>query len=147
MHAQEMTQRRGGPIDHEPIDAAEAERQFALEAPVRDASPEAVFERQWAIATTERAMVRLAHEYDRRQQSDVFSRLRPLLTSNSVGAQLGAPITTSDRADRMALSRLRRRFADALRAEIADTVTSPAEVDDELRYLLRTLVTNQSPSC
>jgi hypothetical protein len=93
-------------------------------------------------------MARLAREYDARGQRSTFDDLQSHLTSDGVGVPLGSSelmhvadrgAWMSDDARRTALSRLRRRFAEALRAEIADTVAEAHDVDDELRHLLRTL--------
>jgi RNA polymerase sigma factor (sigma-70 family) len=150
-HAYDVAERRGRSVVHQSIDALDAERHFTLEAAAAQASPEAAFERQWAVTTTERAMARLAQEYEARGQRAIFDELQSDLTSDGVGTTAadamrdeavgGASATTSksDDARRTALSRLRRRFAHALRAEIAETVADPRDVDDELRHLLQAL--------
>lgn len=146
-HEHEVAQRRGRAVLHESIDAVDAERQLTLAAPIHQ-SPEAAFERHWAVTTTERAMVRLAREYEARGQRTTFDDLQSYLTSDGLGSPLESSASMngadpasgmSDDARRSALSRLRRRFADALRAEISDTVADAHDVDDELRHLLRTL--------
>jgi RNA polymerase sigma factor (sigma-70 family) len=149
-HARDAAQRRGRGAVHQSIDVVDAEPRFALEAPALHASPEAAFERQWAVTTTERAMARLADDYAARGQRALFDQLLPQLTSDGVGPTNGDRDAASghvdpkwsamsDEARRAALSRLRRRFATALRAEIGETVVDPRDVDDELRQLLRAL--------
>ena len=130
---------RGARVPHESIDAIEAERYLALNAVDLESSPEAVFERQWALRVTERALERLRRDYVERGQEDAFRQLRPLLTSDT--SPPGAPtnVNPSNDALRAALYRARRRFVEALRAEIQQTVDANEDVDDELRHLLRVL--------
>jgi len=141
-------QRRGGNDLRQSIDLAGAEERFALAAPTLQSSPEAAFERQWALTTIERAMAQLASDYAARGQRAVFDELRPHLISDNVAgtvasASSGAPPSVlpamSNEARRAALSRLRRRFGEALRAEIAGTVAESTDIDEEVRQLLRAL--------
>src|SRR5215207_197856 len=136
-----LTIRRGASIPHESIDRIDAERYFTLNAADRDASPEAVFERHWALQVTERALERLRRDYEARGQADVFDQLRPFLTSDASPHEASESTSLSGDAIRTALSRARRRFGDALRAEIGDTLDDADEIDDELRHLLRVLTT------
>jgi RNA polymerase sigma-70 factor (ECF subfamily) len=147
-HLREASQRRGRNLPHQSIDIADAEERFVLEAPAFQSSPEAAFERQWALTTIERAMTNLASEYGARGQGVVFDELRTHLLSDSLGVSVvsdhrveppAATSAMSNEARRAALSRLRRRFGEALRAEIAGTVADSTEVDDEVRQLLRAL--------
>jgi RNA polymerase sigma factor (sigma-70 family) len=137
----DLSARRGGRVAHESIDLVETERHLALEAAHSQYSPEAAFERQWAVRLMERAVEALGREYSARRQRSLFEQLRPFLTSDSVPAANHTPSPTemSDAALRTAIHRLRKRFADALRSEIGDTVGDAADVDDELRHLLRIL--------
>jgi RNA polymerase sigma factor (sigma-70 family) len=135
--------RRGGQARHEAIELAEAERYLAQDPPAPDSSPHTAFERQWAIRLMERALERLRTEYAARGRERVFQRLQPLLTSNSAPdtppRRDAAASSMSPEALRAAVHRLRRRFAQALRAEISETVGDIGDVDDELRYVLRVL--------
>ncbi len=139
----ERTLRRGANAHHESIDEIEADRHPLLSAHDRESSPDAVFERHWALNLTERAMERVRADYASRGQENVFTELRPLLTSDASGSSSDdGPADRkgpADAANRTALHRARRRFGEALRAEIRETVTESHEVDDELRFLLRVL--------
>jgi DNA-directed RNA polymerase specialized sigma24 family protein len=139
----DLAERRGGGAPHDPIDLAATERHLALETSDPLASPEAAFERQWAIRIAERAIEQLGRDYAARGQRAIFEQLHPLLTSDIVpsgsGSPPAAPGDQSDAAARTALHRLRKRFGEALRAEIESTVGDGADVDDELRHLLRIL--------
>ena len=136
--ARDVTLRRGAGARHESLDAIEAERYLSLNAGDMESSPEAVFERQWALRVLERALERLQREYAGRGQEDVFLAVRPFLTSDAAVPAAAGP---ADDAFRTALSRARRRFGEALRDEIRETVAATEDVDDELRHLLRTLAT------
>jgi RNA polymerase sigma factor (sigma-70 family) len=137
----ERTLRRGAHAPHESIDGTEADRHPLLSAHDQDSSPDAVFERHWALNVTERAMERVRAEYASRGQEQAFDELRPFLTSDASGATDGPADRTgpANAATRTGLHRVRRRFGEALRAEIRQTVDESHDVDDELRFLLRVL--------
>jgi RNA polymerase sigma factor (sigma-70 family) len=133
--------RRGARTSHHSIDEADAERHASLSAHDRESSPEAVFERHWALNVTERAMERVRTDYASRGQEHVFNELRPFLTSDGARTAGGPPDRKAPEAAAMrtGLHRLRRRFGEALRAEIRETVDEGDDIDDELRFLLRIL--------
>jgi RNA polymerase sigma factor (sigma-70 family) len=133
--------RRGASTRHESIDAIDAERYFVVNGADRDGSPEAAFERQWALRVAERALERVKRDYAARGQEGVFQEVRPFLTSDASPRDEPAITNMSSDAFRTALSRARRRFGDALRAEIRETLGAGEEVDVELRYLLHVLST------
>jgi len=131
--------KRGGRMQFIPLDSLEAEERWQMEASTAQ-SPEAAFERAWAAAAMERAGQRLQKEHAG-TKAPLFAELSPFLTGCGEGglAAVAARVSMSEVAVRTALKRLRRRYADALRAEIADTVGSRGDVQDELRYLLTVL--------
>jgi RNA polymerase sigma-70 factor (ECF subfamily) len=137
----ERTVRRGAHTSHQSIDGIDADRNPSLRARDQDSSPEAVFERHWALNVTERAMKRVRAEYASRAQEHAFDELSPFLTSDATPGGDGPPDrkAAADAASRTGLLRLRRRFGEALRAEIRETVSESDDVDDELRFLLRVL--------
>ena len=136
-----QSMRRGARTQQESLDAIDAERYLELNAADLESSPEAVFERQWALRVTERALERLKRDYVERDQAHVFQELRPFLTSDVAPDQGAMAANVGNDAFRAALSRARRRFGEALRAEIRETVDESEDVEDELRYLLRILTT------
>ena len=85
-----LSQRRGAGAPHDSIDAIDAERYLALNAADLESSPEAVFERQWALRVTERALERLKRDYAERGQEATFDELRPFLTSDAPAHDDGA---------------------------------------------------------
>jgi RNA polymerase sigma-70 factor (ECF subfamily) len=137
--ARARTLSRGSGAKHESIDALDAERYLALNAADRDSSPEAIFERHWALRVTERALEQLQRDYLDKGHGAMFEQLRPFLTSDAGAVPTPSGVDPSSDAFRAALYRARRRFGEALREEIAATVGDASDVDDELRHLLRVL--------
>lgn len=104
-------------------------------------TPEAVFERRWAMTVLERALATVGDEWVSCGRGGMFSRLKPLLIGEPDNAyrDLAATLGMTEGALRTAVHRLRRQFARALREQILETVSSVEEVDDEIRYLLNIL--------
>jgi len=124
-----------------PLDADEAERRYRVE-PVDELTPERVFERKWAATVLDRALARLSAEWTGAERTRRFEKLREYLVGEMPTAsyrELGAALEMTEIAVKVALHRLRRRFGELLRAEIADTVREPEDVNDEIRYLLGVL--------
>jgi RNA polymerase sigma-70 factor (ECF subfamily) len=129
--------KRGGDSEVISLDSATAEERYALE-PAQAASPEAVFDRRWAFAVVERVLGRLQAEYTTAGKGAVFSALQGQLTGEAptgATAEAAATLNLSEGAVRVALHRLRRRFGELLRHEIAQTVARPEDVDEEIRHL------------
>jgi RNA polymerase sigma-70 factor (ECF subfamily) len=106
--------------------------------PVDRLNPEQVYENRWALTVVERAMQRLETEWEgeRRKQ---FEHLKPHLTGQEPRIpfrELARGLEMTEVAVRGAMHRLRQRFGQLIRDEIAETVATPDEVDDEVRYLL-----------
>ncbi|HEY2801328.1 MAG TPA: sigma-70 family RNA polymerase sigma factor [Chthoniobacterales bacterium] len=102
-------------------------------------TPELIYERQWASTVLERVLSRLKEEYHATGKARVFDALKQLLpdepgapSQTEIGEQLGL----NPNAVRQAFFRFRQRYQALLREEIAQTVASPSEVEDELRYLI-----------
>jgi len=122
------------------LDAQEAERRYRVE-PVDELTPEKVFERKWATTVLERALARLGQEWTGSERARRFEMLRGHLVGEPAAAyrELGSALDMTEDAVKVMVHRLRRRFGELLRAEIADTVREPGEVNDEIRYLLGVL--------
>lgn len=133
-------QKRGGGRSTISFDACDAEARYAIE-PRDELSPDRLFDRRWAIAVIDRALVRLTAEYAASGKTSLFDALRPLLTGGAASSyvELGAPFGMNEGAVKVAVHRLRQRYGVALRAEIAETVDTAAAVDAELRHLLDAL--------
>jgi RNA polymerase sigma-70 factor (ECF subfamily) len=130
--------KRGGGQVVIPIDSAEAEAWYVPEV-VGQQTPQSLFERRWAQSLLEQVMAKLQAEFSVKGKAEYFERLSPLLSGEptvsgyeALASELGA----SPNALRVTVHRMRRRYRDLLRAEIAETVSKPAEVDDEIRFLL-----------
>jgi RNA polymerase sigma-70 factor (ECF subfamily) len=123
------------------LDARDAEGRYRFE-PADDLTPEALFERKWALTVLDRASARLRDEWSEGERSRRFEALRIYLTGDGAGPSYrdaGEALGMSEEAVKVSVHRLRRRFGELLRAEVGDTVREPSDVDDEIRELLRAL--------
>lgn len=135
------TVRRGGGKELSSLDARDLEGRFQLE-PVDQSTPEALYERRWALAALEEVLVRLQREYAATERADVFDRLRGFLVGDrppATYAEVAAECGTTEGAVKVAVFRLRRRYGELLREEIARTVSRPGEVEEEIRHLISIL--------
>ncbi|HEX8294986.1 MAG TPA: sigma-70 family RNA polymerase sigma factor [Chthoniobacteraceae bacterium] len=124
------------------INAEEAETGYQREAADPAAAPDAAFDRAWALTLLQTVATRLEQDYAAAGQSALFQALSFSLTgsrSEIPYAELAAQLQISGPAVRVAVHRLRARYRQLLREEIAQTVATPEEVDDELRELLLAL--------
>jgi RNA polymerase sigma-70 factor (ECF subfamily) len=102
-------------------------------------APDTFFDRQWGLAVLDRALTALAIEHNQQGTADQFEVLKPWLTGDAAGvsqAEASARLGLSDGAVKVAIHRLRKRFRDLVKAEIAQTVSTEDEVREELRYLI-----------
>jgi len=131
------TQKRGGGRPVLSLDLLAAERQYQLE-PADHATPESFYQRRWALTVLEETLARLRQELINAGKEELFVALKETLTGVDAAepyARIGARLNLSEQAVKVAVHRLRRRYAELLRAEIASTVTTPQDVEDELRDL------------
>lgn len=106
-------------------------------------SPEREFDRKWALTLLNRALAALAREHEAGGKTDYYDTLKPWLTGDTESisqADAAARLGLNEGAIRVAIHRLRRRFRELLKAEIAQTLHDRAQVDEELRYLLEALL-------
>lgn len=123
------------------LDAEIAERRYQMEA-LDQLNPECLFERQWALTLLETVVQRLCREYEAAGRGEMFSELRFAITGDKSTvpyAMLADQLGSSEEAVRMAVHRLRQRYRQLLREEIAHTVEDPSEVAGELTALRRVL--------
>jgi RNA polymerase sigma factor (sigma-70 family) len=121
-----------------PLDVQSAEDRYLAE-PEDALTPETVFEHKWAMTVFERAMRRLSDEWSGDERSRRFQSLSLCLTGREPAPsyrELAAELDMSEDAVKVSVHRLRQRYGELLRDEIAQTVNHPADVDDELRHLL-----------
>jgi RNA polymerase sigma-70 factor (ECF subfamily) len=102
-------------------------------------APHALFDRQWGLAVLDLALAALAAEHEQQGKAEQFQLLKPWLTGDAAGvsqAEAAARLGLSDGAVKVAIHRLRKRFRDLVKAEIAQTVSTEREAREELRYLI-----------
>jgi RNA polymerase sigma-70 factor (ECF subfamily) len=132
-------QKRGGGAPRLSLDFAAGESKLGLE-PAHTLSPERLFERQWALTLLGGVVARLEAEYAASGKARQFDALKAVLNADREllpYAALAAELDMSEAAVRQAASRLRRRYRELLRDEVAQTVASPEEVEDEIRSLFQ----------
>lgn len=131
-------QKRGGGTKLISIDEEDAESKFVAAHLSNQAPAEDVFEREWAVAAVEAAMAQLEADFVRRGKRAIFLALKPFLTGEqSIGAyeQTAKSLGQSTGAVRTGVHRLRQDFRTHLQREVAKTVESPDQIDEEMRHL------------
>jgi len=130
-------QKRGGFAEIVSIDTAAAELRFASDAAL-NAPPDALFDRQWATTLLEQTLLALQEEYAASGRATLFEHLRPCLARDESAlsyAEIATRLNLTEAAVKMAVQRLRARYREILRREIAETVSTEAEIEEELRHL------------
>jgi RNA polymerase sigma-70 factor (ECF subfamily) len=133
--------KRGGGQPLLRLDGASAEGRYALE-PAGDDTPETLFDRQWALTLLERVLARLREEFGAAGKTRLFDRLKDSMAGergDAGYAQAAAELGMTEGNVKVAVHRLRKRYRERLREEIAQTVVSPAEVEEEIRHLFTAL--------
>jgi DNA-directed RNA polymerase specialized sigma24 family protein len=123
------------------LDGLDGEARYALE-PGHDVSPDKLFERRWATTVLEQAWMRLEAQYAEEGKADLFRELRRFNSAQESApgyAESASKLGLPENSVKSLVHRMRRRYRTLLRAEIAQTVADPAEIDEEIRYLLRVL--------
>ena len=134
-------QKRGGKFTFISLDQQTPEERYRLE-PTDTDTPEKQFLRHWALSILKQTMNALESECAANGKAALFREARNLLTGEGAGAtyaEIGLRLTMSEGAVRVAVHRFRQRYGELLRGEIAQTVSEPGEVDEEMRYLLSVL--------
>jgi DNA-directed RNA polymerase specialized sigma24 family protein len=130
--------KRGGGAVAVPIDGDFAEKRFLADES-EGGLPELAFDRAWAAALMERAWARLREKYTTPEKAAQFAEFAPRLSGGGgtgTLADAGARLGMSEPAARQAIARLRQKFGEVLRAEVAETVGSREAVQEEMRHLL-----------
>lgn len=136
-----QAQKRGGGEQFVSLDATSGEARLQCE-PIDHRSPDREFDRRWALALLELVLNRLKAEYATQNKSKLFDSLKATLGMERHGlpyAELGKTLAVSEGAVRVSAYRLRQRYRELLREEIAQTVDGAAAVEDELRHLFEAL--------
>jgi RNA polymerase sigma factor (sigma-70 family) len=131
----QRAQKRGGGAVL-PLEFSSGEDTYQRE-PAHEETPERIFERRWALSVLDRVVERLRDEFVQHGRPEHFERLKMFLLGKSDApyAALAREMNTSEGALKVAIHRLRKRYRELFRQEIADTVADPREVESELRFL------------
>ena len=135
---QRADKRGGGALV--PLECSSGEHRYQRE-PAHDETPERIFERRWALAVLDRVLDKLRDEFVHHGRPEHFDRLKVFLLGpgDAPYAVLAREMNTSEGALKVAIHRLRKRYRQLFRQEIADTVADPTEVESELRFLAAVL--------
>ena len=132
-----QTHKRGGGQPILSLNDDSAEHRYRLE-PAEQATPESLFERGWALTLLDGVLARLEEEYRREGKQAWMEAMRPALTSDRGAldyAEMAAKLDVTETAARVAVHRLRQRYRQLIRVEVASTVATPEEVEAEMHHL------------
>jgi len=135
------TVKRGGSISFIPWDEAEVENRYQVE-PTPELGADQLYERQWALTLIDRVFGRLGEECITAGKGELFEKLRIYLSGEKSAASYAVAaeqLQMTAGAVQVAVHRLRRRYGELLRAEIAQTVERPEDIDGEIRHLFAAL--------
>jgi DNA-directed RNA polymerase specialized sigma24 family protein len=136
-HDKSVAIKRGGGRPLVSLDAQQAEERYGLE-PAHDIRPEKLFERRWALSLLSAVFDRLGKDYRRAGKGELFQVIQAFLTPGFDQVDFQSAIKQLQMREgtlRMAIHRLRRRYGQLLRQEVAHTVAHENEVEDEIRHL------------
>ncbi len=139
-HRDQSAEKRGGGKIPFSIDFAFADQRFG-EQPSEEITAEKAFERTWAMELLASAMAAVCDQYESTDKSELFAALQPFLAGGADRSmkELAEQLEMTEGSAKVALHRLRQRYGDQLRLQIARTLHDPKEVDDELRSLFQAL--------
>jgi RNA polymerase sigma factor (sigma-70 family) len=135
------TVKRGGGFSSVPIDLAAAEERYQRSLSHGE-TPERLYDRQWCLALLASVLDSVRDEYAAAGNGALFERLRGFLTMDDTAdthAVVASDLGMTAGAVKVAVHRLRRRYRNALLERVAETVDTDDAVDDEMRYLLKTV--------
>jgi RNA polymerase sigma factor (sigma-70 family) len=133
--------KRGGDQRFISIDLPDAENRYSLE-PAHELTPEKLFERRWVLTLLEQVLTQLREETAQAGKADLFDLLKTYLTgegNQTSHRQTGEELGMSEGAVKVAVHRLRKRYRELLREEIAKTMNESDSVEDEIRHLFAAL--------
>ncbi len=133
--------KRGGGREMISFDAASAEERYRLE-PIDQLDAAKLYERRWVTTLFNQVLARLEDEFRDSGKGGLFGQLKGSLLAEDSGmsyAELGTRLGLTEDAVKQAVHRMRRRYRELFREEIAQTVAGPGEVDDELKHLYAVL--------
>ena len=133
--------KRGGGQRVLSLDQQEAENHYLTEV-ADNLTPDRLFDRRWVLTLLARVITTLREDYRRRGKEDIFDALSGALewhNSDLPYTEAGARLGMNDNAVKQAVFRMRKKYRELLRWEVAETVSDPADIDAELRELLQAL--------
>ncbi len=133
--------KRGGGCQVLSLDWAAAENRFDLE-PADPFTPDKMFDKQWALTLLAEVLKRLEHEYQGKGKSEFFAALKSTLLGDRESqpyGELAARLDLNEGAVRVAVHRLRKRYRQLIRDEIANTLERSQDVEAEMRHLFQAL--------
>ena len=134
-----QAQKRGGAVTFIELDSLNPEARYALE-PFQSTDLDAGFDREWAQESIDRALEKLRAESEAGGKGKLYEALKGSLAGAEADrSETAARLEMTENAVKVAVHRLRQRYREHLRAEIAKTVSDPSDIDDEMRYLLAAL--------
>jgi len=133
-------QKRGGLESFVSLDDPQAEFRYAAE-PGNEESPDVLFAKRWAATLLEQTLGKLRAEFAGTGKPQLFEKMKRIVWGEQEEsyAKSGEELGMSEAALKVAVHRFRRRYGELLRAEVARTVSTPAEIEEELRYLISAL--------
>jgi RNA polymerase sigma-70 factor (ECF subfamily) len=135
------SRKRGGGVRPLSLDWQDAETRYRID-PVDQLSPDTLYDRAWAVAMLERVIMRLRDECGAEGKARLYEQLKTFLMAGKGDipcAQAAAALEMTEGALRVAIHRLRRRYRELLREEITQTLSDPAQADEELHALFSAL--------
>ena len=130
--------KRGGGLEFLSIDANVAEDRYAAE-PADECNPDAAYEQRWAVTLLEQVLAALRQEFNAADKARLFEELSGFIwgdKSTASYAEIAEQLNLTEGTVKVAVHRLRQRFRELLRAEVAHTVARPEDIDGELRHLI-----------
>ena len=136
-----MAIKRGSGLRPVPLEELRADERIEME-PADPVTAEMIYERRWALTVLEQVLDRLKNEYRTAGNTALFDSLKQLLPDEPGSpsqAEIAARLGMAENAIRQAFYRFRQRYQSLLREEIAHTVATPGDIEDELRHLIAVL--------
>jgi DNA-directed RNA polymerase specialized sigma24 family protein len=130
-------QKRGGGVANLSLDLRDADTRYQIN-PADNLSPDKLYDRAWAVTLLEQVVTRLRDESIADGKGSVFEQLKPFLMVGKSAIPYGdaaAALGLNEGAVRVAVHRLRRRYRELLREQIRQTLSDPAQIDEEMRAL------------
>ncbi len=130
--------KRGGGRTFIPLDVSSAESRCSFQ-PSDELTPEKIYDKCWALALLDHVLCRLQDEFVEARKEKTFASLKVFLTGETGTLsynEVAKELNMADGAVKVAVHRMRRRYREILKEEVAGTVAGPEETEDEIRYLL-----------